>query len=506
MSRDAPVLILGGGINGAAIARELLLQGRGVILVEQGDLAGGATAYSSRLIHGGLRYLEYGEFALVRESLRERGLLLANAPEYVRPLRFFIPVQRLTSGLVAAAGKFLRLPFKFKPRPRGLLVVRSGLWLYDRFAQAPSDAAENYVSLPGARSHRLEDPVAPRVERKGTLGFCSYSDAQVQFPERFTIGLLRDAAQIARERGLPFAVHTYTRCRLENATAVCEPLHPAARPPEPFAPAAVINATGAWVDLTLERLQVPAERLMGGTKGSHFFTWHPELREQLRDSAVYAEAADGRPVFVLPFGERGTLVGTTDLPFTGDPGAAVATEEELEYLLSVVRTLFPQITIDRDDITLHGCGVRPLPFAGKKTPAAVTRRHWLVFQDAAPLPLLSVVGGKLTTCRSLAEETAAAVLNRLGVEFTPGLSKSRPLPPEPPRPSPAHLTAENLQPFLAAEFATTLEDVVERRLMWLYEPELDRSQVESVAALRGDTASDVQRCLERLAKHFGRET
>src|SRR5207249_2735653 len=192
-------------------------------------------------------------------------------------------------------------------------------------------------------------------------------------------------------------------------------------------PSAIINATGAWVDSTLNRLPLPSRRLMGGTKGSHFLTYQPRLAELLKGQGVYTEARDGRPVFLLPF-SGGTLVGTTDIPFEGEPATAVATESELEYLLAVVADIFPASGLARADIAMHQCGVRPLPYVDARTPAAITRRHQLVWNDAAPLPLVSLVGGKLTTCRSLAEETAAAVLLRLGKRPLT-TSCERPIPP-----------------------------------------------------------------------------
>jgi glycerol-3-phosphate dehydrogenase len=160
-------------------------------------------------------------------------------------------------------------------------------------------------------------------------------------------------------------------------------------------------------------MYVRSPRLIGGTKGSHFLTPHAGLRRMIGGQGIYTEASDGRPVFILPFGDH-TLVGTTDEPYRGDPADAVAREDELVYLLRAVRETLPDVDLAREDITLHYSGVRPLPFADASTPAAITRRHSLVEHREAALPLFSIVGGKLTTCRSLAEETAAAVLARLG--------------------------------------------------------------------------------------------
>jgi glycerol-3-phosphate dehydrogenase len=191
-------------------------------------------------------------------------------------------------------------------------------------------------------------------------------------------------------------------------------------------PSAIVNATGAWVDHTLRALQVPSRQLIGGTKGSHFVTSHAGLREALAGRGIYAEAADGRPVFVLPLGDS-SLVGTTDIPFSGDPASAVATEEELAYLLAAVNLVFPQLRLCRDDIDWHYSGVRPLPYVDASTPAAITRRHWLEENAACPVPLFSVIGGKLTTCRSLADEAADVLLRRLGLPRIAN-SRERPIP------------------------------------------------------------------------------
>src|SRR5262245_13763728 len=180
-----PVLILGAGINGAALARELVLNGVPVWVVDTADLASGATAYSSRLIHGGLRYLEYGELDLVRESLAERTRLLRLAPQYVRPLRLFIPVRRRWAGLWGAARRFLRLGTAGGTSAgRGLFLVRTGLWMYDRFARDPL--------LPERAVYRADDPRVPGVDLQSFRWECAYSDAAIRFPERFVVALLQD--------------------------------------------------------------------------------------------------------------------------------------------------------------------------------------------------------------------------------------------------------------------------------------------------------------------------
>jgi glycerol-3-phosphate dehydrogenase len=501
-----PILILGGGINGAALARELVLNGQSVWLVDTADLAFGATAYSSRLIHGGLRYLEFGDVALVRESLTERQRLLELAPTWVHPLRLFIPVRNRFGGTLAAATKFFGLRYPRRPAPRGRFVVGLGLWWYDQLAGR---------GLPPRSLHRPGEAGVPKVAPRAARWLWAYSDAQITYPERFVIALLADARRLAEETGRELKVFTYCEARLAGRRVE---IHPCDGPgaSASLEPAAIVNATGAWVDRTLARLPVPSSPLMGGTKGSHFLTFHRSLVESLAGQGVYAEARDGRPVFVLPLGE-GALVGTTDLPFSGDPAEAVASEEELQYLLELVNELFPHVGLTREDLAMHQCGVRPLPRVDARTPAAITRRHQLVWNEASPVPLVSLVGGKLTTCRSLAEEAAAAILGRLGQPVRSN-SRQRPLQPTavdqalgaPGQPPQAPLEAL-AQRAIREEWATRLEDLVERRLMLHFWPELSSATLATLAdglVREGRLSAEeapraIERCLRRLHTHFG---
>src|ERR1700685_3886550 len=334
------VLILGAGINGCSVARELVLNGVGVWLVDAHDIACGATSRSSRLIHGGLRYLEYGDFRLVRESLTERTTLAKFAPHLVQPLRLYIPVSRRGGGLFQSACRFLGLSrskalnrlerLLGAPSERGLWTIEVGLSLYDRFVSDPA--------MPPHRKYRLGEALVPRVDPARYRWLCGYSDAQMRFPERYCVALLEDARQIARETGVDFRVFTYAQTEFTNGSLrISAP----GGPPLACDPPLVINATGAWGDLTLSGLHVPARRLFGGTKGSHFITHQAALKQAIGNAGVYAEAADGRLIFVLPFGSA-VLVGTTDERFDQAPDRAVASEAELDYLLGTVNQLFPQ--------------------------------------------------------------------------------------------------------------------------------------------------------------------
>jgi len=443
------VVILGAGINGAALARELVLNGLSVVVVDADDIAAGTTRWSTRLVHGGLRYLEYGELTLVRESLAERNRLLRLAPHLVRPLGFVVPVQGWFGGLASAAARILGFEACARrwagARGRGGLTVACGLWLYDLLSTG-SAWPRRCLVRGGAAGMPAVD--AARYPLAGV-----YDDAQMVFPERFTVELLVDARTVAAEKQVFFRIFTRRTAHLESDGRLrVASVAVGNREQERdlvLVPRAIVNATGAWVDRTLGEL-LPArggaegkplsgesrsgepltgQRLIGGTKGSHLLVDHAALRETLGGRGVYAEAADGRPVFVLPFGDRLVLVGTTDIPFAGDPSTARTDADEIEYLVAAVRLLFPAVAPSRGDVVQHYCGVRPLPArrADGRTPAGITRRHMLVRLDGAPLPLWSIVGGKLTTCRSLAEGAAAEVLTVLGRPVT-ATSRTRPLP------------------------------------------------------------------------------
>jgi glycerol-3-phosphate dehydrogenase len=548
---DRPVVILGAGINGAALARELVLNRVPVILVDTADLAFGTTAYSSRLIHGGLRYLEYGEFALVRESLEERNRLLRLAPQFVRPLQLAIPVGKRTGGWLPSIRRFLggRAP----AAERGLWLIRAGLGFYDLYARD--------LHLPRHAAARVGAAGSVPVDPHRYRWLCTYWDAQIPYPERFVVALVEDARALAAAQGTEFSLYTYHRVRLVGERLE---LHregdTGGEPVRSVQPAAIVNATGAWVDLTLAQLDVITRPLIGGTKGSHFLTFHQPLAEALGGQGVYAEAEDGRPVFVLPW-DRGTLVGTTDLPFAGDPATAVATEAELDYLVGVVRQLFPQLDLTRADVHLHYAGVRPLPQTGGGTPASVTRRHWMEEHAGGSVPMYSIVGGKLTTCRSLAEQSAATILQRLG-RSPSAVSRQRPipggesypadqtqlqatwhrlagrfrLPPEGvraiwtlcgsrtesvlagledlagPRLTGTWLSTSFVRWVIRHEWVATLDDLIERRLMLLYDPYVSRSTLEELAGLLVQsgqlTAADLQQAVSatcrRLQDHFGK--
>ena len=432
-SAGPTIVVLGAGINGAALARQFVLNNAHVILADTRDIAGGTTAWSTRLIHGGLRYLEYGEFDLVRESLAERNRLVKIASHLVKPLRFAIPLRQRRGGMIAAAARIFGWESMAKrlasTQGRGSWAVGIGLTLYDFFSRDPD--------WPAHAMHRSCSSGMPGVDKKRFPWIATYFDAQCIYPERLTVELLLDAEKNASQRDQSFQLVThhewdidadggltFTRKRDQGLEE-----HPAV---DSFTvrPDAIVNATGAWVDQTLTGLRSvirpvdtrgdTSRQLVRGTKGSHVILEDACLRESLGEDGVYAEAPDGRPIFILPFAGQQVLVGTTDIPIQGDPGLARTDQSEVNYLMKAVREIMPQCQLSEDSIVQHYCGVRPLPGPRVSdhsggTPGSVTRRHLLLRHEDAVIPTWSIVGGKLTTCRSLGEESVKKIFAELEV-------------------------------------------------------------------------------------------
>ncbi|MGC1649111.1 MAG: glycerol-3-phosphate dehydrogenase/oxidase [Candidatus Sulfotelmatobacter sp.] len=374
-SQHFQVVILGGGINGVALARECARAGKRTLLVEQNDFASGTTSRSTRIIHGGLRYLEHGEIDLVRESVRERERLLRERSHLVHPVHFLFLLNEQSQ--------------------RSAMKVRAGLWLYQRFA--------------ARRSADLSEMELKRVERALDAGhqwtIFNYEDAQCEFPERLVAEWMIEAAQaraVVRNHCEVLAVNvTQGRARgvllRDRITGKDERVEAGW----------IVNCTGPWADRICQRSSIRTGKpMLGGVRGSHIvlprFSGAPSV-------GLYTEAADGRPVFVLPWNDQ-MLVGTTEVEDTGDPAKTAPANEEIDYLLRTVTKLFPKAKISAHDIKYAFAGVRPLPNSPGDKAAAVTRRHFL--HDHTPdgaARLISVIGGKLTTAASLARECARKI-------------------------------------------------------------------------------------------------
>jgi glycerol-3-phosphate dehydrogenase len=381
MVRTLPhdVVIIGAGINGAGIARDAAMRGLKVLLIEKGEPGEGTTVASTRLIHGGLRYLEHFEFGLVHESLREREILLRIAPHLVRPLAIAIPI--------------------YKQSKRGWLTIRAGMILYDLLSWGKSLPRHRMLS----RAETLNRWAG--LNPDGLIGSALYYDAQVEFPER----LVMDNVLSAREFGAEVLTHTrVTKLVVEDGKVSGVEF---VREEGQFAEASVvINAAGPWIDQVLERVVVKSPKLIGGTKGSHIvvppFPGAPA-------NAIYLEArSDGRPIFIIPWNKL-YLIGTTDVRFEGDPDDVRCEPWEIDYLLSETNLALPGAHLTRDSIVDTYSGVRPLPVTNDKDEQSITRRHFIRQHPQLP-NLLSIVGGKLTTYRSLAEECVDLIFQKLG--------------------------------------------------------------------------------------------
>ncbi|MFZ5673589.1 MAG: glycerol-3-phosphate dehydrogenase/oxidase [Pseudomonadota bacterium] len=397
------VLVLGAGINGISIFRELALQGVDVVLVDRGDFMSGASAAPSRMIHGGLRYMENGEFGLVRESLRERNALLANAPHYVRPLPTLIPLTDHVSGVVPAIRRFLG--GKAEPGKRGSVIVRLGLTLYDLYAGAGRVLPRHHFL--DRRALRARWPAL----RPDAICGAVYHDARITYPERLGIELILDTEAAAPQA---FAVnHVGLAARAQDRVVLRDSLTDAEFA---VAPRIIVNATGAWIDRTNGALAARSPRLIGGTKGSHLVIDNDALKAALGDTMVYYANHDGRVCIV--FRHLGhVLAGSTDIR-VDTPDNVRCDEAESAYILAALREIFPAIAISEADIIYRFAGVRPLPASATQVNAEISRDHrceWLAENAGASMPVLNLIGGKWTTFRAFGAEAADAVLARLGL-------------------------------------------------------------------------------------------
>ncbi|WNM23549.1 glycerol-3-phosphate dehydrogenase/oxidase [Demequina capsici] len=403
------VLVIGAGINGVAIARDLALNGVDVTLVDRGDIASGTSAASSRMVHGGLRYLENGEFRLVREGVEERNRLLANAPHQVRPLPTTIPLRTVLTGLAQAPVRFLTGKQIGPQKARGALLVKAGLWLYDAYSHA--GRAADGTSVPRhrfvGRRRSLEE--LPDLD-PATIATATYYDAMVGSPERLALEMADDAAEAGGAR-----VATYVSAAGHEGDAVVlrdEVTGDTLR----MRPRVIVNACGPWTDLANGVLGEPTS-FIGGTKGSHIVVDSPALLHACRGREIFFENSDGRIVLVYPMHGK-VILGTTDIP--ADPREpARCTEEEVDYFIELAARVFPEIPVSRAQIVFRYAGIRPLPAADASEPARISRDYRVeegALPDAPDVPVLSVVGGKWTTHRALGERVADEVLDRLGVQ------------------------------------------------------------------------------------------
>lgn len=498
-AQDYDLVVIGAGINGAAIAREAALQGTRTLLIDKGDFGSGTSSWSSRLMHGGLRYLEFMEFALVHESLRDREALFGIASHLVKPLPFVVPL------------------YCHNHKPGWMM--RVGMAMYD--------ALSWNKSVP---RHRKLNKKAMAVELGGLDttslgGGLHYYDGQVEFAERLVVENVIDAAR----HGATVRNHTQAvALTTQGSTVTGVELQDVVTGRTASVRArVVVNAAGPWVDEVLVGSSPSMSRLIGGTKGTHAvvgpFPGAPTC-------AVYYEArSDNRAVLVIPW--RGYfLIGTTDDRFEGDLDTVAATQDEVDYILAETNELIPGAGLTRESVVMTYAGVRPLPFQADGDTRAISRSHDIV--DHGELEgLISVVGGKLTPHLSLAEETLTMAYRKMKLGKPTYHARNTPLPgagPDPARvlrsaaadlglpeslverlvdvygsrvdvllelarsnPELAEVVGRGRGAFLAAEvvlalteeYAVTLGDILHRRMMLGIEPGVQDDVAEAVGRI-----------------------
>lgn len=391
------IVVIGGGINGAGIARDAALRGAKVILLEKNDFGGGTSSWSSRLIHGGLRYLEHGEIPLVFESLHERRYLRELASHLVRGLKLSIPI--------------------YADSQRGKFLIRLGMLVYDLLSIRKKLPKHRMLT---ARELLLEEP---GLREEGLTGGAQYFDAQVTFAERLVIENViaaQEAGAVVRNYSTVIGITV----RDQAVRSVQFVDQNSGVETEIFA-RVVVNAAGPWVDRVLATVNREMKPVMGGTKGSHIvvsrFPGAPS-------SAFYVEARkDGRPFFIIPWNDL-VLIGTTDIRYQGDPGDVTASAEEVDYLIEETNAVFPSAGLSRASIHYTYAGVRPLPRHDKGPESAITRKHIILTHRGLAKGLMSIIGGKLTTYRNLAELVVNKSMRELRGEFDECQTRERPLP------------------------------------------------------------------------------
>src|ERR687896_50318 len=430
------LIVVGAGINGAGIARDAAMRGLKVLLLDKGDISAGTTQWATRLIHGGLRYLEYYEVPLVRESLKDREILFHIAPHLVRPLGFMIPIYEHTK--------------------HGPLKVWLGMIAYDALSFDKS-VGNHHMLTPEEVLER-----EPGLNPEGLRGAAFYYDGQVEYAERVAV----ENAISAREHGA--VVLNYARVDrliVENGdvtgvefTDVLGGGRYEARAP------VTVNVAGPWVDEVLRRMDrygASERRMIGGTKGSHLVV--DPFPGAPKGEALYVEARrDGRPYFIVPWNGR-YLIGTTDIRYEGDLDRVVADEEEIEYLLDETNHVIPEANLSRESVLFTYSGIRPLPYHPEGAEGSVTRSHIIhdhTREDPEVGGLISIVGGKLTTYRNLSRQTVDRVFEKLDLKAPESRADSVPLPGG---------AVEDFESF-AAEFKVTsgLADELAERLLRLY--------------------------------------
>ncbi len=399
-----PVVIVGAGINGIGTFRDLALNGVSVLLVDRGDFCSGASAASSHMAHGGIRYLENGEFRLVHEAVQERNRLIQNAPHVVKPLPTTIPIFKFFSGILNAPLKFLRL--LDRPSERGAFIIKVGLMLYDAYT-----GQERTVPAHKFQGREASLKRWPQLN-PGIINTATYYDGAILQPERLGVELILDAeADNPGARALNYMSLVGAagdRITLQDELSG-----------ESYAikPRLLINAAGPWIDFANRSMGL-STRFIGGTKGSHLVLDHPELRTAIGDHEFFFENKDGRIVLIFPLYDR-VLIGTSDIAIE-NPDEARCTPEEVDYFIHLADRVFPSIKVRPEHIVFRFSGVRPLAASSAKTTGQITRDHEIEVISGEwtglEFPVYSLVGGKWTSYRAFGEQVSDKALEFLGMQ------------------------------------------------------------------------------------------
>jgi glycerol-3-phosphate dehydrogenase len=394
------LIVIGGGINGVGITREAALHGYRVLLIEQDDICSGVSAWSGRLAHGGLRYLEHYDFALVRESLLERERLIKNAPHLAKPVPWIMPV--------------------YKHNKRGRLIVRAGMTLFDILSFDKTSPTHRYWN------RKKTVAKVPGIETLGLKGAFHYWDGQIELAERLCIENCLDA--------LKHGAVIKTHARVETPIMKGDTLrgvtyHDTLTGEEHTAYAPVIyNVAGPWIDrVFMETRGIQKQpRLNGGTKGSHLIV-NP-FPGAPKEVVYYETRRDGRLILLVPWLGK-YMIGTTDIRWEEDPNDARCDIGELEYLIGEVNALIPEAKLTANDVLYTYSGVRPLPYEPEKNESAVTRTHILYDHTKNGINgLVTVVGGKLVTARQLSEDAVVDLNKRFKRVGNKKATRNRKLP------------------------------------------------------------------------------
>ncbi|MFN8383605.1 MAG: glycerol-3-phosphate dehydrogenase/oxidase [Anaerolineales bacterium] len=399
---EVSVLIVGAGINGIGTFRDLALNGVDVLLIDRADFCSGASAASSHMAHGGIRYLENGEFRLVREAVHERNRMIQNAPHIVKPLPTTVPMFKYFSGLFNAPLKFLG--WLEKPSERGSIIIKLGLIMYDAYT-GKKRTVPRHTFLSRAASLKRWNKLNPDVANTAT-----YYDGMISNPERLALEILLDAEA---ESPNAHALNYVSMVSGQKDTVILR--DELSDETYEIHPQLVINAAGPWIDFTNHSLGL-STRFIGGTKGSHLVLNHPELRAAIDGNEFFFENKDGRIVLIFPLYDR-VLVGTSDIKID-HPDEVRCTDEEIDYFIGMIERVFPTIKVTREHIVFQFTGVRPLGSSGAKTTGQYSRDHHIEVLSGdwtnLQFPVFSLVGGKWTSFRAFSEQVADKVLAHLG--------------------------------------------------------------------------------------------